>query len=290
LWRCQKKGGLIRVKIPSLAGCIFLILAATCQAGPGSGFVGRGFHGSSAGRGAFFSHAGRFNDGDFHGRSFASRRFFGHGPAVFFQPFVWPGYWYPYCDPLAYSYLQPDSDYQYWDNSDNSVQPQSFGGTGDRNPVVIVINNTGNSRPAKSRPDPGYVDSGGYLSTSVAGQQKAVVQDPAEKAESRTDAMAPITPPIPQATPVAAPNTHTSLQTQGNVFNKLVLVSWLEDGGKDVVFVKNLETNDVQRITSQPNIDHFRLVELHPNADPRQFEAIITNGSQQGAVRFAVTP
>jgi len=58
------------------------------------------------------------------------------------------------------------------------------------------------------------------------------------------------------------------------------------DGGKDVIFVKNLETNDVQRITSQPNIDNFRIVEIHPNADPKQFEAIISNGFEQGAVRF----
>src|SRR5271165_544596 len=50
--------------------------------------------------------------------------------------------------------------------------------------------------------------------------------------------------------------------------------------------VQNTETNDVQKITSEPNLDNFRIVELHPNADPKLFEAVISNGSQQGPVRF----
>ena len=69
-------------------------------------------------------------------------------------------------------------------------------------------------------------------------------------------------------------------------FGNLVLVSWLEDAGKDVIYVENTETNDVQKITSEPNLENFRIVELHPSADPKLFEAIISNGSQQGPVRF----
>jgi hypothetical protein len=65
-----------------------------------------------------------------------------------------------------------------------------------------------------------------------------------------------------------------------------VLVGWLEDAGKEVIYVQNTETNDVQEITSEPNLDNFRIVELHPNADPKLFEAVISNGSQQGPVRF----
>jgi hypothetical protein len=124
----------------------------------------------------------------------------------------------------------------------------------------------------------GYVNSG-YVSSNAAGQQRMVVRDPNEKTGSRTDAMT-------SATPAAAQTTQTTLQPEPGVFGNLVLVSWLEDGGKDVIFVKNIETNDVQRITSQPNIDNFRIVEIHPNADPKQFEAIISNGFEQGAVRF----
>jgi hypothetical protein len=266
------------VKIPLLIVGIFLTLSATSQAGPrGGGFSGGVFRGRFVARSA----GSAFRMGNRIHPDFAGRRFFS-------QQFVWPVYWYPYYDPLAYSYLEPDSDYQYWDNSATSAQPGSFGGAADHSPVVIVINNNGNPRPTDPGSNPGYVG-GGYIPTSAVGQQRTVVQDPSEKTESRTDPMtpaAPAAPAVPQASPVPAPNPQTSLQTQGGVFSKLVLVSWLEDGGKDVIFVKNIDTNDVQRITSQPNIDHFRLVELHPNSDPRQFEAIISNGSQQGAVRF----
>jgi hypothetical protein len=76
---------------------------------------------------------------------------------------------------------------------------------------------------------------------------------------------------------------------KANVLDKLVLVSWLDDAGKIVIFVQNTETNDVQRVTSEPNKDHFRIVEIHPNADPKLFEAVISNGSEKGPVRFRVT-
>jgi len=113
-----------------------------------------------------------------------------------------------------------------------------------------------------------------------------VVQDPSEKTGSQTNPTIPATPAVPQATPAPPQTTQTTLQPLPGVFGNLVLVSWLSDDGKDVIFVKNIETNDVQRITSQPNIDKFRIVEIHPNVDPKQFEAIISNGFEQGAVRF----
>ena len=109
-----------------------------------------------------------------------------------------------------------------------------------------------------------------------------MVQDPNEYAVASS--ITPGDPVVPQPTP--GQNTQTPLQTGTGVFGKFVVVSWLKDGGKDVISVKNVETNAVQRITSQPNIDHFRIVEIHPNADLKQFEAIISNGSDQGAVRF----
>ena len=76
---------------------------------------------------------------------------------------------------------------------------------------------------------------------------------------------------------------------KANVLDKLVLVSWLDDAGKIVIFVQNTETNDVQKVTSEPNKDHFRIVEIHPNADPKMFEAVISNGSETGPVRFLLT-
>jgi hypothetical protein len=77
---------------------------------------------------------------------------------------------------------------------------------------------------------------------------------------------------------------------KANVLDKLVLVSWLDDAGKIVIFVQNTATNDVQKVTTEPNKDHFRIVEIHPNADPKLFEAVISNGIEKGPVRFRLTP
>jgi hypothetical protein len=81
-----------------------------------------------------------------------------------------------------------------------------------------------------------------------------------------------VTPATPQATP--------------SVFDKLVLVSWLKDGGKDVIFVQNTETNEVQKITTDPNKDAFRLLEMHPSQNQKLVEAVISNGTEQGSVKF----
>ena len=79
-------------------------------------------------------------------------------------------------------------------------------------------------------------------------------------------------------------------EDKANVLDKLVLVSWLDDAGKIVIFVQNTETNDVQKITSEPNKDNFRIVEIHPSADPKLFEAVISNGSEKGPVKFSLSP
>ena len=77
---------------------------------------------------------------------------------------------------------------------------------------------------------------------------------------------------------------------KANILDKLVLVSWLDDAGKIAIFVQNTETNEVQKVTSEPNKDHFRIVEIHPNSDPKLFEAVISNGNEMGPVRFRLTP
>jgi len=209
-----------------------------------------------------------------------NRRFFHRD-----RQFAWPVYWYPYY-PYDYSYLDygPDNDYQYWDNSAASVQPESVRPAVDRGPVVVVIN-TGNSQPLDSRANTAYINSG-YSSTDAAGQQRIVMQDPNEKIGPGADPRTFVPPAVPQPTQTAAKGTQTKPQAQAGIFGNLVLVSWLEEAGKDVIYVQNTETNDVQEITSEPNLDNFRIVELHPNADLRLFEAVISNGRQQGPVRF----
>jgi len=285
------------VKMPLVIVGVFLTLSTASQAAPhGGGFSGRGFHagfvprGAGGFRGGFFARNAdpAFRMGQGIRRGFANRHFFGRNNRTFFGQVAWPVYWYPpYYDPLAYSYLEPDYDYQYWDNSAPPVQPESFRSDADHSPTVVVIN-TGNSRPIDSGSNAGYVERG-YISTSAGAQQRIVAQDPSEKTGSRTDPMTLAAPAFPQPTPAvpqATPAQPSQVAPDAGVFGKLVVVSWLDEGGKDVIFVKNIETNDVQRVTSQPNIDNLRIVEIHPNADPRQFEAVISNGSEQGPVRF----
>jgi len=247
--------------------------------GGGGGGGGHGFGGGghSFGSGHAFergSSVGRFSGRGDHGR-FGDRGF--RDRRVFFQQYGWPVYWYPDYS-YDYSYLDngPNNDYQYGDNSAASVQPESHG------PVVVI---TGNSRPMDSRPNTAYVNSG-YNSTEAAGQQKIATQDPNEKIEPRADPRTVNSPPVPQPAQTVAKGTQTTPQAHAGVFGNLVLVSWLEDAGKDVIYVQNTETNDVQKITSTPNLDNFRIVAVQPNADPKLFEAIISNGSQQGPVRF----
>jgi len=72
-----------------------------------------------------------------------------------------------------------------------------------------------------------------------------LVQDPNEHAG--TGSITPDDPVVPQATPV--PRKSSSVQTGTGAFGKFVIVNWLKDRGKDVISVKNIETNDVQRIT-----------------------------------------
>ena len=283
------------MKIGLLLLGLSLTLSAFSQAGTvRAGFSGRNFHTGFAGRGLV-------NRGGFQGRfivsgngirrGFAGRRFFGRNRVV--QQFGWPVYWYPwypYDDSLNYSYLEPDSqpDYQYWDNSSAYQQRQPTNQAVPQKPVVLVIN-TGNSRPTDLRGVMGpegngrYVDNG-YSYNAGLGQQRVVGQDP--KNNTDPGSITPGDPVFPQATPVPQPNTKTPMQLGPGPFGKFVIVSYLKDRGKDMIALKNIETNDVQRITSQPNIDHLHLVEIHPNPDLRQFEAIISNGSDQGPVRF----
>jgi hypothetical protein len=273
------------VKIPLFIASAFLTLSATSHAAPPGG----GLHGGSF-RSGFVAHSPgqAFRMGSGIRRNFAfrpaftfhqNRRFFHRDHRLFSQQFAWPVYWYPY----DYSYLDygPDNDYQYWDNSTASVQPEAFRPAVDRGPVVVVIN-TGNSRPMDSRANAAYINSG-YSSTDAAGRQRIVTQDPNEKIGPGADPRTFVPPAVPQPTQTAA---KTKPQAQAGIFGNLVLVSWLEEAGKNVIYVQNTETNDVQEITSEPNLDNFRIVEIHPNADLRLFEAVISNGSQQGPVRF----
>jgi hypothetical protein len=87
--------------------------------------------------------------------------------------------------------------------------------------------------------------------------------------------------PFTLVTPVAP-------QAQPTLFDKLIMLSWLNDGGNDVVFVQNTETNTVQKVTKEPNADALKLIEVHANPDPRKAEVLLSNGKEQGIVKFRV--
>ena len=80
--------------------------------------------------------------------------------------------------------------------------------------------------------------------------------------------------------------TPVIVQAKPKVFDKLVLVSWLNDGSKDIVFVQNTETNEVQKITTDANSDNLRLIAIHKSSDPKLAEVILSNGTEEGSVKF----
>jgi hypothetical protein len=269
--------------IPGFLVGAFLTLATVSDAAPlGAGRGGHGF------RGGFAVHHSGLRP------NFASRsnfrfnqdgRFFRRDRQVFFQPSIWPTYWYPYGDLSDYSYLDsdPDDTYQYADSSTAPAQLESSRPASDRGPIVVILK-AGNSG-TDSRQNPGYVTSG-YNSTTAAGQSKIVGQDPNERVGPPADPSPVVPQPVPQTPQTVAKGTMTGVPAQSGPFGNFVLVSWLEEAGKDVIYVQNTETHDIQKITSEPNLDNFRIVELRRNADPKLFEAVISNGSQQGPVRF----
>jgi hypothetical protein len=212
-----------------------------------------------------------------------NRRFFPRGRRFFFQQLAWPAYWFPYGYPYDYSYLNdgPEDNDQYAVASPASGQPESYAPATDRGPLVVIINQ-GNPTPVGSNANASYIHSA-YSSTGPEVLPRTVVQDPNEKFDPPSDPKTVVPSAVPPTAQTVAKGTQAPAP---GVFGNLVLVSWLEDAGKDVIYVQNTETKDVQKITSEPNLDNFRIVELHRNADPKLFEAVISNGSQQGPVRF----
>jgi len=80
--------------------------------------------------------------------------------------------------------------------------------------------------------------------------------------------------------------TPLAQQVRTTPFDKLILVSWLNDGVKDVVFVQNTETSEVQKVTNDPNPNSLRLIVIHKNADPKKADVVLSNGAEQGSVKF----
>lgn len=69
-------------------------------------------------------------------------------------------------------------------------------------------------------------------------------------------------------------------------FAKFSLTSWLKDGGDEVILVQNSVTDKVEKITAIPNQNNLRLVGLHLDPNPQFVEAVISDGKEQGSVKF----
>jgi hypothetical protein len=77
-------------------------------------------------------------------------------------------------------------------------------------------------------------------------------------------------------------------ESNSSPFEKLVLTSWLKDDGKFVVFVQSTDTNETQRITTEPNQDKLRLIEMHLDPNPAFVKAVISSPTQKGVVKFRI--
>jgi hypothetical protein len=82
--------------------------------------------------------------------------------------------------------------------------------------------------------------------------------------------------------------TPSLAQAPASPFSKLILVNWLHDKGKDILFVQDTETNEVKKVTMEAgaNSDQLRLVEILPNKNPSLIVAKLTNGREEGVVKF----
>lgn len=82
--------------------------------------------------------------------------------------------------------------------------------------------------------------------------------------------------------------TPSLAQGPASPFSKLILVNWLHNKGKDILFVEDTETNEVKKVTKDEstNSDRLRLLEVVPNANPSLIVAKLSNGREEGVVKF----
>jgi hypothetical protein len=219
-------------------------------------FIRRDFHATSA-----FRHDNHF----FFNRRF--RRFF---PACNVVAVGIP-FWYPNYYPDTDGYLQndngsyqPEYNYQYWNGSAARQQSGLATLPNNNSPITIVVNT------ASPQPSPPSYSGSPYVSNGLAMQDQRPSPGPNEPTQTTAD-------PLPLVTVPAK---------KGDGVDRLVLVSWLNEAGKYVIYVKNTETDDMERITSEPNNDQFRIVAIHPNTDAKLFEAVISDGNEQVTVKF----
>jgi hypothetical protein len=248
-------------------------LPITAQAAGGHRMGGpmRGGPHLSGARGRSFA----FHDGRFHNRRFfAHDRFFRHHHR-FFSNFAFVGFGFPdWCPNYYGSYPDDYSNYDGEPGYDDQYLDESSVPT--LSELARRANYTASFEGISSFGSPLPMgpsnDRSSYRSTSSEGRDMDVVREPNESNGAKAD-------PVKLVTPV--------LNTRGSTFANLILVGWLNDAGNYVIFVQNTETNQLQKVTSEPNKDHFRIIEIRQNANPKLVEAVISNGTDQGTVKVA---
>ena len=86
------------------------------------------------------------------------------------------------------------------------------------------------------------------------------------------------------------PSSEAAPERRRSALENLYLISWLSEAGKEVIYVQNSQTNEVQRITARPNDNKLRLVGIRPNSNPRLVTAVIASGQEQGTVKVRFEP
>jgi hypothetical protein len=265
------------MKTPLFVAGLLVTGLSVLLGGARAGSLGGGFRGGFSGRGFGGGRSLAFTG---HGFQYPRRaRFFRHHrygvvPVLGYDAFGWP--WvYPPTDGYLYDY--PGGDYAAVDAGPappplpTVVQSEPVQGGYPPNPVYIVIN-TGNALPATSTDGvPGTAGDYSPAATSPS-QQTIRSQEPNGPAIAAPDRPTPAPSPSPGA--------------PAGVFDNLALVSWFNENGKDTVLVENTETKDVREITSEPGKDDLRVVEVRPNVNPNLSEVVISNGTDQRAIRF----
>jgi hypothetical protein len=251
-----------------LTAALAASLPITAEAAGGH-IMGGGSH-LSGGRGRHFA----FHDGRFQNRFFVHDRFFRRHHR-FVSNFAFAGYgfpdWYPnyydsYPDDDSNNDGEPGYDRQYFDESPVPTLTELARRANDT-ASFEGISIFGSPLPVGSSND-----RGNYRTTSAAERDLNVVREPNESTAAKADPVKLVT---------------TDPNTQGGPFANLILVGWLNDAGNDVIFVQNAVTKKLQKVTAEPNKDHFRIIELRQNADPKLVEAVISNGTEQGTVKVA---
>ena len=75
-------------------------------------------------------------------------------------------------------------------------------------------------------------------------------------------------------------------ETPPSALDNLYLIGWLNDGDKELIYVQNWLTNEVQRITPRANDNNLRLIEIHLSSDLRLVNAVIAAGQERATVKF----